>query len=1105
MHIHSQTAESLREAWQASRRGGPELVLLEGAAGLGKSHLLRDLARAAAVDTGTVLIVRSDPLREVLQGQLGLLESRDAALIAAGRPFLPEHPWPNVVGRPSREAPDVVIARALSDTVTTAAPLLLLLEDVHRYSGQAQAFVQALWSRLLLGARPALLVLTTRPLPEHPAAQDLQRAVEHTSQMIRGAPCRREVLCPTDRAGIEALAESHLAGHVPEPLTAWLLDRTGGHPLTILEVLRLLWDVGALRRGASGWKFTPPPEGAVPTALTAAILSRLQSVPAASGPGRLLAALAVLDTADERTWQAVAQVNAEVFHAAAAWLQHRDFVRLAPGGGAPTYTWGHPLYGPLMQADLPWPEVTELHRRAAGLAHLEAVARARHARRAETPDAAQLTRQAVHAAAARGAHSDVIQEARALLAAEPGDPDVTAALIRALSFSGALQEVLDLTDTLAPAAWTPRLYAARAQALMELGQLAAAQAFARDALTRVPPATLEEELLEDVLFRAMIHDGQLDEAERGLTQALASLGEGRVGRHMLLLELTALARHRRGDYAGTLRLAREAVHVGQAGQLFESLDPRDAEQGFWALNSAGGSAIHFALWDEAAAHLTAARELVVRHAMTSRLMLVEGNLAYIHLMRGEYPEAEASSWTQLRRAEQSGNARVHGALMWNVGICRLWRGDPAQALTLMQRSAELWPSVGSANATDFAEALAFQGRLDEARQMLGETDHDYYCEHPSSRARVHLLLGEPDAALRETERTRPEDGAGTCARSALVRAQAYLMTGDEGAAERALDDARTLAAAGHLISVQAELQLTDAVLQRRAGRDSAQRVWADGQRSLLATDGRGHLQFVRTLFPAETAALSAVPDAPPPAARLRLFGPLHLEQAGSVRPWKARKVKELLAHLVCAHYGEGSGTLSRDALMLALWPDADQRSAEYNFQKTLTRLRDTLQGAALITRDPQGRYGLQAVHADVDDFLAALHAGRYCEAAQQVTAPFLADVDLDAAAALRDALNVQWRDAALTLALTDAPAAAPHLARCVAQDPLDLEATVALLQVYRTCGDLREHVRCLTRARQAFLAAVGEVPAELRRAQREAGEPDPLTSLPLCPGLSGAG
>ncbi|MVN87990.1 AAA family ATPase [Deinococcus sp. HMF7620] len=1079
--IHPEIQAQLQGLWAAVQAGGrPELVLLEGAAGLGKSHLARALSDHAARDpqAAVALAAPGGLIGTLLLALPELLSSRDPAFLAAARPHL-NRDWPATVPPPAGPSdPAATLARAVAGAVGRARPLLLIAEDLHDQPQGARAFLNTLWTRLLLDERPALLLLTTRPLAEYPDAARSAEELGRSAQLARaasGSEVTALTLAPLADGSLEVLLRAALGGDPPPGLLEWLRDHAECHPLRSAELLRVLRERGALSRHEHHWQFCPPPAGSLPGSLGAVLRERLRPVQAARTPWAALSALAVLDVpTPEPAWRAVAGLGHEAFAQARDWLLHRDLVRLHGAGQPAEYTCAHPLYPPLVRAELDWGVLETLHARAAQ-ADLDVLARARHARLAALPEARALTEQALALAQQRAAPHEVIREARALLEMAPAHAAAQAALVAALDALGHWNEVL--TETAQDPATLPLTQLAfRAQALAERGQLPQALAAARLGLARAGElAPAPHLMLEDVLYRTLLHQGHLDEAEAGLTSALA--GSLDPLRRMHLLDILARLHQRRGDYHLCLHLSREAAAL-IAGQ--PPADGVSAGRHWRALMSAGSSAIHMSLWAEAETHLRAAHDLIVRQGHVASLMVVEGNVAYLQLMQGDYPSAEAGTWRQYHRAVASGNARVEAALLWNLGICRLWRGDPGEALTLMQRSCEIWPSVGAANPSDFAEALALAGRLDEARAQLALPDHDFYPDHPNSRARVHLLLGDPAAALGEVARLRPDDGAGLQARAALIRAQAQLVRGDPGQAGTELTVALAHAQAAQHRSVLAEWHLTRAVWQVRQDEDGAA-AWQTGLAGVQAVDGQGHLMFVRGCFPQAAAALDARPAAAVPAAqtRLRLLGTVAVEQPGGVRPWRARKVKELLGLLVCAHYGEGHpAALTRERLTLALWPDADEASAEASFRKTLTRLREALGGAATLTRTAYG-YALAGVQADLDDFLAALHAGQDAQAAAAYAGPFLGDLDLPAAGELRDALHARWREVTLRLTYHDPQGGLPHLRRLLAHDPLDVAATRALLDAHERLGEPETRAGALRRAQTLFHAALGEIPPEL--------------------------
>ncbi|WP_229784857.1 hypothetical protein, partial [Deinococcus radiotolerans] len=89
------------------------------------------------------------------------------------------------------------------------------------------------------------------------------------------------------------------------------------------------------------------------------------------------------------------------------------------------------------------------------------------------------------------------------------------------------------------------------------------------------------------------------------------------------------------------------------------------------------------------------------------------------------------------------------------------------------------------------------------------------------------------------------------------------------------------------------------------------------------------------------------------------------------QPWRARKVRDLLALLLCASVGTDRPGRTRDDLTARLWPDLPEAAATTTFRKTLLRLRAALGNAAQVDHGPDG-YVLRGLHADLIHFLNAL-------------------------------------------------------------------------------------------------------------------------------------
>ncbi len=304
---------------QARSARSPRLVTLLGAAGMGKSRLLAELA--AAVQGGPELVAwrqgRSSPygamalgpLAEVVKAEAGILESDSAQeverkLLATAERVLDGHSAD--VGRTATHLLTLVGASAAgSDTaqvqlddgdrreemlaawrrflyaLAVRRPLVLAIEDAHWAGDALLDFLESLVDPEIAaqaGPTALLVVVTARPeLAERRAGWGL-------AEKGVGSVVRLEPLPPSAIAGLlAALLEHHgLSGRgrtAPE-----LLERVGGNPLFAEEYVRMLRDRGLrteeLKNAVAG---EPPAMGApelpLPETVHAIIAARLDALP----------------------------------------------------------------------------------------------------------------------------------------------------------------------------------------------------------------------------------------------------------------------------------------------------------------------------------------------------------------------------------------------------------------------------------------------------------------------------------------------------------------------------------------------------------------------------------------------------------------------------------------------------------------------------------------------------------------------------------------------------------------------------------------------------------------------------------------------------------
>ena len=350
----------LREAWSTAVGGQPELVVIVGEAGIGKTALAEFLAAEAADDGATVLRTRcyeterSLFLQPIVEAIAPVVASASADTLqrllgehaAAAAGLLPEVAailGPPPPGRGSmemerRRAFEAV--RAFLRGLAKRNPVLVLVDDL-QYAGQSTIELMHFLGREPPGAR--LLVMTT------------VRAENDAQVGTALAPVARRVeVGPLSPEAVDQLARA--AGQ--DELADRILERTRGHTLFVVEVLR------ALNSGDKG----------VPESLRTAVQTRVRR--AGAPVETLLRAAAVLGvTVDPLTVGGMLDlVPATALELCEAALEARLLVV-----SGRHYEFANDLIREVLYAGTPEPSRLAYHRRAADLLTGQPESLARHA------------------------------------------------------------------------------------------------------------------------------------------------------------------------------------------------------------------------------------------------------------------------------------------------------------------------------------------------------------------------------------------------------------------------------------------------------------------------------------------------------------------------------------------------------------------------------------------------------------------------------------------------------------------------------------------------------------------------------------------------------
>ena len=245
----------LQAALDRAARGTFSTVLIRGEPGIGKTRLARELlernrswatglSARAYVLGGTASFglwvealelplrsARPDELNDLCGGFLDDLASLFRTVAAARG------------GPPATEPPRLRLLEGLAvllENLSRRRPVILFLDDLHL--ADASSIVALEYMSRRLARAPVLVVTAARSdeLRANDLAGDILLRLEQDGQL------HRLDLTPLGRDSLRRLAEQTLAGGAAsDALIAWLEERSRGHPLFALELLRALVEDGS--------------------------------------------------------------------------------------------------------------------------------------------------------------------------------------------------------------------------------------------------------------------------------------------------------------------------------------------------------------------------------------------------------------------------------------------------------------------------------------------------------------------------------------------------------------------------------------------------------------------------------------------------------------------------------------------------------------------------------------------------------------------------------------------------------------------------------------------------------------------------------------------
>jgi transcriptional regulator with AAA-type ATPase domain/tetratricopeptide (TPR) repeat protein len=749
----------LRTRAARSRDGHGQVVAVIGEAGVGKSRLIYESARAHRLEGWRVLegpavsygqamsylpviallkeyfaIQDRDDPREVNEKVTEKLRTLDTTLQPTLPAFLAllDVPVDNAAWRaldpPQRRQRTLDAVRRLLLREAGEQSLLLIFEDLHWIDRETQALLDGLVETL--GSARLLLLVSYRPEYQHAWGSKTYY--------------RQLRIDPLPAESAEDLLAS-LLGDDPglQPLKRLLIDRTEGNPLFLEESIRTLVETGAVAGERGAHRLTRPIQAIeVPATVQVILAARIDRL-SADDKQLLQTASVVGKDVPSVLLHAVAEAAEDAVHRGLARLQAAELLyetRLFP---EPEYTFKHALthdvtYGTLLQE-----RRKTLHARIVGAferfypdrltEHVERLAY--HAARGELWDkAVAYLRQAGLRATARAANREAIAHLEEALGALRRLPETreTTELTIDIHF--------DLRNALNPLADQSRM-----------GE-------------------------------------HLHEAE-GLARTLGD--QRRLGRVAMWMVSQCMVT---GDYDEAFRFAQEALNIGR------TLGDRSIEV---------EATVNLGMMHAARGEFSDAATVLERNVVA-----LEGDLRYERFggsfiqsaisgayladalaQLGRFDEAIGRAETAVRIAEAADHPFSLYAGLLGLGFAHLRRGDLPHATRVLERSLDLcrtWQFVArtSVVAAALGAAYALAGRADEALPLVAGAVEEFRRGTGSIWPALILLCA--GTTCLQAGRI---DGAASHAREALALARRWGARGSEAHALCLAGDVASIAGA----------------------------------------------------------------------------------------------------------------------------------------------------------------------------------------------------------------------------------------------------------------------------------------------------------------------
>jgi len=382
---------ALREALQRAVQGERQIVFVTGEPGIGKTALVDEFQRQAALDIPDLRIGRGQcieaygskeayyPMLEAL-GQLcrgsgghtivdTLARQAPTWLVQFPAMLTREHRETlhrELLGA-TRERMLREIGEAL-EAIASRTPLLLVFEDLQWVDHSTADLISVLARRRM--PAPLMLLATYRPtdvaLPDHPL-----KALKPDLSLRR--LCREVALEPLGEEDVaEYLATESSQGPLPDDLARLLHRHSEGNPLFLVAVLDHMTERGFILRDRERWRLTVALEDidlAVPENLRLVIDAQIERLTSEEQRALEVASATAGPSSSVIARAAASELDPDVFEELCDRLARRNHIvrsagslDLPDGTTSPAYEFVHALYREVVYRRMPAGRRTRLHR-----------------------------------------------------------------------------------------------------------------------------------------------------------------------------------------------------------------------------------------------------------------------------------------------------------------------------------------------------------------------------------------------------------------------------------------------------------------------------------------------------------------------------------------------------------------------------------------------------------------------------------------------------------------------------------------------------------------------------------------------------------------------